>query len=100
MCIRDSLERLATAGYMIGREGDYLAYLERAYRAHSDAGNAREAFRCAYWVGLSLARRGAVGPAGGWLGRARRLVDLQAQDCVQRGYLLLPVVFEYEARGA
>jgi len=99
LCPAD-LERLATAAYMIGREGDYLAHLERAYRAHSDAGNAHEAFRCAYWVGISLARQGAVGPAGGWLGRARRLVDLQAQDCVERGYLLLPVVFEHAARGA
>src|SRR3989442_6673467 len=32
--------------------------------------------------------------ASGWLGRARRLLDRDDRDCVERGYLLLPVVVE------
>jgi hypothetical protein len=61
------LELLATSGYMIGRESDYLALLERAHRAHLDAGEALAAVRCAFWVGVNLARQGEMGRAGGWL---------------------------------
>jgi DNA-binding CsgD family transcriptional regulator len=82
------LELLANAAYMIGRDSDYLGTLERAYRAHLDAGAPLAAVRCAFWIGFCLARtRGETGRASGWLGRARRL--LGEADCVERGYLLL-----------
>jgi hypothetical protein len=94
----DELERLATVAYMAGREGEYLDLLGRAYRAHLDRGEPIAALRCAFWVGVNLARRGETGPAGGWLGRARRLLAGEGEDRVERGYLLLPEVFEREAR--
>jgi len=93
------LELLATAAYMTGRENEYLEVLGRAYRAHLDGGDDRAALRSAFWVGVNLARRGETGPAGGWLARAQRLLDRADGDCVERGYLLLPRAFEYEARG-
>ncbi len=96
----EDLERLATAAYMVGKETEYLTVLERAYRAYDHAGMEGAAFRCAYWVGLNLARRGQTGPASGWLTRARRLADRRNEDCVEAGYMLLPLVFEQEARGA
>jgi DNA-binding NarL/FixJ family response regulator len=96
----EDLERLATAAYMIGREADYLGVLERAHRAHLDAGRELAAVRCAFWIGVNLARQGEMGRAGGWLGRAQRLLDRNEADCVERGYLVLPAVFEQEARGA
>ncbi len=40
-----------------------------------------------------------MGRASGWLGRAQRLLDREEGDRVERGYLLLPVVFEQEASG-
>ena len=95
----NDLELLATSAYMIGREEDYVGLLERAYRAHLAAGQELPALRCAFWVGVTLARRGAMGRAGGWLGRAQRVLDRQESDCVERGYLLLPAVFEQEAGG-
>jgi ATP/maltotriose-dependent transcriptional regulator MalT len=95
----EDLERLATAGYMIGREADYLRGLERAHRAHLDAGRDLPAVRCAFWVGVTLALRGEMAQAGGWLGRAKRLLDRQERDCVERGYLLLPETFRHEASG-
>lgn len=95
----EELERLATAAYMLGREGEYLELLERCYRARLDAGEGLAALRSAFWIGINLARRGEVGPAGGWLSRAQRLLDRAEEDCVERGYLLLPGVFELEARG-
>jgi len=93
------LELLATSAYMIGRENEYLELLERAYRAHLDAGESLPAFRSAFWVGINLARRGNMGPASGWLGRAERLLEEQQVDRVERGYMLLPRVFEHEAKG-
>ena len=95
----DDLELLATSAYMIGQEEDYRSLLERAHRAHLEAGRELAALRCAFWVGATLARRGEMGRAGGWLGRAQRLLDRQEGDCVERGYLLVPAVFEQEAGG-
>jgi DNA-binding CsgD family transcriptional regulator len=95
----EDLELLATAAYMIGREADFLATLERAYRANLDAGDQPAALRCAFWVGINLARAGEMGRAGGWLGRAQRLLDSEGGDRVERGYLLLPRMFEQEASG-
>jgi DNA-binding CsgD family transcriptional regulator len=95
----DDLERLATAAYMIGREADYLGVLERAHRAHLDSGEELAALRCAFWIGVNLARRGEMARAGGWLGRAQRLLARQEADCVERGYMLIPGVFQQEASG-
>jgi DNA-binding CsgD family transcriptional regulator len=93
------LELLATSAYMLGRESAYLALLERAYRAYLDCGQPLAALRCAFWIGVSLASRGEIGRGGGWLGRAQRILDERGRDRVERGYLLLPVVFEHEASG-
>jgi DNA-binding NarL/FixJ family response regulator len=95
----EDLERLATAAYMIGREADYLDALERAHREHLDAGRELPAVACALWIGVTLAIRGEMAPAGGWLGRGRRLLDRTEADCVERGYMLLPTIFEQKASG-
>jgi DNA-binding CsgD family transcriptional regulator len=55
--------------------------------------------RCAFWIGVSLSMRGEMGPATGWLGRAQRLLERAEEDCVERGYLLIPVMFGHEAAG-
>jgi len=55
--------------------------------------------RCAFWIGINLTLRGEMGRASGWLGRARRLVEGEGRDCVEQGYLLMPVMFEREAAG-
>ena len=41
---------------------------------------------------------GEIGRATGWLGRAQRLLDGVADDCVERGYLLLPEAHMLMAR--
>jgi DNA-binding NarL/FixJ family response regulator len=93
------LELLATAAYMLGRHGDFYAALERAHQAHLNAGDALPAARCAFWVGINLVQEGEMGRAGGWLGRAQRLVDREGGECVEQGYLLIPVMFQREAQG-
>ena len=71
----EDLELLATSAYMLGREEDYLRLLERAHRAHLDAGEPLAALRCAFWIGVTLAAAGRwVAPAAG-SARAQRLLE-------------------------
>lgn len=93
----EDLVLLATSAYMLGRESSYLQVLERAHHAYVDEGDPFAAVRCAFWVGINLARQGEMGRAGGWLARAKRILEREAGDRVERGYLLLPGVFENEA---
>ena len=95
----EDLERAATSAYMLGRVEDYWTRLERAYQAHIDVGEPLRAVRCAFWLGLDLALRGETGRAGGWLGRAQRLLERDGGDCVERGYLRIPLMFRHEAAG-
>jgi DNA-binding CsgD family transcriptional regulator len=85
------LERLTTAAYLIGRDDEYLALLERAHLLHRAAGEHTRAARAAFWLGLRLMFRGETARANGWLCRAERLLEGAESDCVERGYLLLPV---------
>ena len=95
----EDLELLATSAYMLGRDDEWMRGLERAHHVHGEAGEAERAAWCAIWVGINLALRAEVGGASGWLGRAQRLLDRDSLDCAERGYLLLPVMFQHEAAG-
>ena len=90
----EDLELLATSAYMIGREEEHVSGLERAHHAYLNAGEALAAVRCAFWTGINLLLRGEMARASGWLGRAERLLEREEGDCVERGYLLLPVVVQ------
>jgi DNA-binding CsgD family transcriptional regulator len=98
LCAED-LDLLATSASMLGHDAAYVEILERAHHAYLDAGEALRAVRCAFWVGTHLAIRGEMGGATGWLGRAKRLVELEQRECVERGYLLVPQMMGQEAAG-
>jgi DNA-binding CsgD family transcriptional regulator len=87
----EDLDLLAMSAYLTGQDDDYLRALERAHQAHLDAGQRNRAIRCAIWLGFRLLFRGETGHATGWLARAQRLLEREAQDCAEQGYLLLPV---------
>ncbi len=70
-----------------------------AHHAYLDAGDVPHAVRCAFWIGMTLVLRGEMGPGSGWLSRAERLLERETADCVERGYLLMPRVFQLEAAG-
>jgi DNA-binding CsgD family transcriptional regulator len=93
----DDLELLATSAYLSGREDEFLRVLERAHQAHLHVGDSVRAARCAFWIGLRLLLCGETGRATGWLARAQRL--LAQRDCVEQGYLLLPVAEQQLAAG-
>ncbi len=87
----DDLELLARSAYMLGRDDDYVRGLERAHHGHLDAGEVPGAARCTWWIGHNLLMRGETARANGWFGRGDRLLDREGRDCVERGYLLIPV---------
>jgi DNA-binding NarL/FixJ family response regulator len=95
----EDLELLARAAYMLGRDDDYLSGLERAFRAHLEVEEFARAARSAFWVGHNLLFRGERGRASGWFVRGNRLLERVEGDCVERGYLLIPVWLEQMGRG-
>jgi len=82
------LRLLATSAYMLGRDAEYSACLERAHRAYVEDGDPPQAARCAFWIGHNRLFRGDLVEAGGWFARAHRV--LGEHDSVERGYLLVP----------
>jgi DNA-binding CsgD family transcriptional regulator len=88
----DDLERLAMSAFLIGRETEYVAALDRVHHACLDSGLGPRAAQSAFWIGLCHLFRGEFGPASGWFGRARRTLDDHGGDCAEQGYLLLPLV--------
>jgi DNA-binding CsgD family transcriptional regulator len=95
----DDLELLATAAFMLGRDHEYVSVLERAHHLYVENGEPLRAARCAVWCAMILLVRGEVGPGSAWLGRARRLLEREGGDSAERGYILMPLVFEREAAG-
>jgi hypothetical protein len=96
--VAPDLERLATAAYMLGREDEWMRLLGDACGRFSESGDAQQAARCAFWIGMQLALRGQAGPATGWLGRAHRVLENEP-DCVEHAYLQMPVALQREAEG-
>ncbi|MEU8530586.1 LuxR C-terminal-related transcriptional regulator [Streptomyces sp. NPDC048629] len=86
----DDLVRLATAAYLVGRDAECAAATERAHQAYLSLGRTGPAVRCAFWLAVPLLLRGETARGGGWLARAKRLLDDQRLDCVEQGYLLFP----------
>jgi len=92
------LELLATSAYLVGRVAECQQALERAHRAHADRGDRRRAARCLFWLGFTLFLAGQLGPAGGWLARAGRLLEPEP-ECGEHALLQLPAVLQSGAAG-
>ena len=90
---------LAVAAYMLGREEEYVDTLIRAHQAQLEAEATEQAAQSAFWVGIHLVTTGDMARGSGWLERAQRLVERLDEDCVVRGYLLVPLAFQREAAG-
>ena len=95
----DDLERLATAAYLVGRDEDSADLWERAHNELLGGGDVLRAARCAGWLVFVLLNGGEFARAGGWLARARRLVDDAQRDCAEQGHLLVPVAFQRAVEG-
>jgi DNA-binding CsgD family transcriptional regulator len=84
------LEELAKAAHLTGKESEGWDLLARAHQAFLSRGESQRAARCAFWLGFLLLLNGEPAQGSGWLARAERLLRGQ-HDCVEKGYLLLPV---------
>lgn len=91
---------LAWSAYLVGRHDDFVRAMERAHHEHLRAGAGLASARCAFWLGFVLASRGEIGPATGWFARAGRLVEQEGNDCVERGYVLVPVMMKHALAAA
>jgi DNA-binding CsgD family transcriptional regulator len=95
----EDLERLATAASLLGRDEDCAAVGARAHHAFLNRGEVERAARCAFWLAMLAFNRGDQARGGGWMARARRLLDDGQRDCVERGYLLFPVALQALTEG-
>jgi DNA-binding NarL/FixJ family response regulator len=66
----------------------------RAHQEHLRLGNPARAARAAFWLGMLLLDKGEMARGGGWLGRARRVLEEAQEDCVEQGYVLVPVAIQ------
>jgi DNA-binding CsgD family transcriptional regulator len=88
----EDLEQLANAARLIGQEQRCAELLSRAHHDYLSRARERDAARCAFWLGFMSLLKGEMAQASGWLSRANRLLADQP-ECVETGYLLLPVGF-------
>ena len=95
----EDLKVLAAAAYLLGHVDECRQALQRASHAHLAAGDPRLAARCVFWVAFTLLLEGDLAPAGGWLARAKRLLDHEQQECPEHGLLLLPGAVQASAAG-
>ena len=96
----EDLECLATAAYMAGED---LASADARTRAHHrflERGETIRAARSAFWMAFAiLDKPGQQAQASGWLARVRRLLDDNAVECVERGFLLCALAFQNAVKG-
>jgi DNA-binding NarL/FixJ family response regulator len=89
----EDLQLLSMAAHLIGKEAESGEALARAHQGFLSRGEVRPAAQCASWLSFVAQLRGDGAQASGWLSRARRLLESEA-ECVEKGYLLLPVGME------
>jgi len=95
----EDLQRLATAAYLIGRDAESADTWARAHQQFLSRGDVERAARCAFWLAFGLLSHGERARAGAWIARGRGLLDEAQRDCVEQGYLLLPVALECLNKG-
>lgn len=83
----DDLELLAQAGYLCGEDSASAKAWTEANQRSVEEGDWARAARCAFWLGVTLQSRSERAQAGGWFGRAQRVLDDNDHDCAERGWL-------------
>lgn len=91
----EDFARLAMAAFLRGRPNDCIQALQRAHAAQLDAGDVAGAVRSAFWLTMVLLENGEGAVAGGWVSRARRLLDSLDEDVVEQGYLRILLFFQH-----
>lgn len=95
----DDVERMALCAALTAHEAAAIAGFERLHQLRLEACEPRRAAQAAFWCAMRLFSIGERAQASGWLGRAQRLLEGDAPDTVERGYLRLPQVMVLSAAG-
>jgi len=90
----EDYEALATARFLISPDQRGAEIMGQATLELVARGDPARAARAAFWAGATLLRLGQTAAGSGWIRRGRRLLDEASLDCVERGYLLVPGVFD------
>src|SRR5947208_1887438 len=90
----DDLDRLAIAAFLSDQEQASMDIWQRAHNAFLSLGDEPRAVRTAIHMAMGLVNAGEFARAGGWVARARRLLDDGQRDCVELGYLLVPAALQ------
>lgn len=83
----EDLELLATAAMLSGQETMVAPLIQRTHNAFLNADDPERAALWAVRLAMSLLNSGQTAQAGGWIGRAGRLLDDGRRDCAESGYL-------------
>jgi DNA-binding CsgD family transcriptional regulator len=94
----EDLERLAVAASLIGQDSDSADIWARVHHQCLRLGDVARAAQCAFWLAFGFLNRGELVQGGGWLSRARRLLEGHP-DCVEQGYLLVPLALQRLSEG-
>jgi DNA-binding NarL/FixJ family response regulator len=94
----DDAERLAWAAMLSGRTDASFEAFERLYEIRLGSDDRFRAARTAFWLGMRLMSLGQTARGGGWLSRAQHLVEGDP-DCVECGYMRLPLAFRFSLAG-
>ena len=85
------LEQLAVARFLIGEDDASRDAWAQCYQRHTSAREHAAAARCAFWAGFQAQLAGEMAQANGWLTRATQALSEFPDECVERGYVLIPM---------
>src|SRR5690606_41409637 len=95
----DDLRSLSTAASLTGDGARAARSGQRPPTASIALGEHLAAARHAHAIAMVLAMSGEPAVASGWGARAERLLQDEPEDCVERGFLLMPEMFRYAHAG-
>ena len=93
----EDLASLGAAAFLVGDREAAVRALQHAFQLHVDQGATLAACRDAFWIALFFSESGEPAVGGGWVARARRLLDAGPGDPVEDGYLLIHRMFQHIA---
>ena len=94
----EDLDGLGEATWWLGHLGEAISLRERAFAAHTAAGDRLRAARAALALVADYAQRSKSSIGAGWLRRAERLLDGEPES-VAHGWLLRPRLNQALGRG-
>ncbi len=87
----DGLELLGVSAHLVGRDDVAVQAGMRGFALGAKSGDFERAARAGFWTGMDFAFRGEIAQAGAWFGRAAEVIEKSGRDCVESGYLMIPV---------